>query len=199
MSETATVRDRRRTEIVAAAQALVAGGGLDALTIGALERSLSFTRGVITYHFENKDEILEAVLASAVAEIDQGSSAEVAAASKDARAGLRAIMATKVRGYLDHPEACRVLLAFWGRLDADPRARQINAALYRRYRGEAAGFLAWAAERGQLATADADAMATVMVGLVLGIVLQQLFEPGAVDPDLALDVAVEALIDRLTS
>ena len=57
-----TVRDLRRAQIIAAARAIVCRDGLDALTIGALEQKLAFTRGVITYHFAGKDDIVRALL-----------------------------------------------------------------------------------------------------------------------------------------
>src|SRR5688572_18339107 len=124
-----TVRDLRRGQIIAAARAVVAEGGLEALTIAALEERLGFTRGVITYHFRDKDEIVDAVLASAVAEIDAATLAEVGA-SQDFEAKVEAVIRTKVRGFLERVEATRILVAFWGRIHQDPRARNANAQLY---------------------------------------------------------------------
>src|ERR1700722_2409301 len=72
-----SVRDLRRGQILTAARRLVAEHGLEALTIGALEDRLAFTRGVITYHFANKDEIVRAVFASAIDEIDASVRREV--------------------------------------------------------------------------------------------------------------------------
>ena len=69
--EVATVRDLRRQQVVAAARAIVAQQGLEALTFAALERELGYTRGVITWHFRNKDEIVAAVLHDAVEDIDR--------------------------------------------------------------------------------------------------------------------------------
>src|SRR5437773_5389573 len=99
-----TVRDFRRAQVIAAARSLVAEEGLEALTIGALEERLAFSRGVITYHFRNKDEIVEAVLAHAVAEIEEALRAELRASeSPEERVG--AVLRSMVRGFLAHPEA----------------------------------------------------------------------------------------------
>ena len=46
--EVTTVRDLRRTQILAEARSIVAQEGLAALTIGTLEKRLPFSRGVIT-------------------------------------------------------------------------------------------------------------------------------------------------------
>jgi len=114
-----TVRDFRRGQIVAAARRIVAEQGLDALTFGALEERLAFTRGVVTYHFASKDDLVRAVFASAIAEIDAAVIAQVEA-SASIEDKLRAILRANVRGFIERAEAGRVLLSFWGRLSSDP-------------------------------------------------------------------------------
>jgi AcrR family transcriptional regulator len=168
------VRELRRGQIVAAARAIVARDGLEALTIAGLEKQLGYTRGVITYHFRNKDEIVEAVLESAIVEIDSATRAEVAAAH--GRTGrTAAVIRAVVHGFLTHVEAMRVMVSFWGRLH-DPKIRAANAGLYARYRRQT---------KKVLGTRD-DAMATVIVAVVLGIAAQAYFDPGAVDVDGAI-------------
>jgi AcrR family transcriptional regulator len=189
-----TVRDLRREQIIAAARRIVAEDGLDALTFGALEVRLAFTRGVITYHFESKDEIVRAVFASAVAEIDAAVREEVeAAASIETR--VRAILRGNVRGFVDRAEAGRVLLSFWGRLSSDPAVQRVNAELYARYRGRCARLLA----KSHDVPSDVEpaTMAALMVGMVLGIATQHYFDPGAIDVDAAIDEGVSTVLARL--
>src|SRR5262249_8119872 len=129
----ATLRDLRRGQIVAAARAIVAEQGIEALTIGALEERLGFTRGVITYHFSAKDQIVRAALASAVGEIAASTLLAVEArATPEQR--IRAVIRANVRGFVDRVEAARVLFSFWSRLSSDRRARAVNAELYETYR-----------------------------------------------------------------
>lgn len=190
------LRDRRRAEIIAAARRLVAEGGHGALTIGALERELAFTRGVITYHFDNKDEIVLALLDDAIAEIDRATAlsvqAEVHAADK-----LRAAVRGMVRGFLAIEEAGRVLLSFWSRLKEDPRAAEKNAALYARWRAASCDLVRRGQAAGELGPCDAPAVGALLVGIVIGVVTQVWFEPGAVDPEAIVDEASAALIARL--
>lgn len=167
------VREARRAEIVAQARRLVAESGLEGLTFGTLERRLPFTRGVITHHFKDKDEIVAAVLDSAVDEIDEATFADVASeATHEGR--VRAVLTSKVRGFLEHREAGEVLVALWTRRASDPRADALNARLFGRWRKQARGLFA---DR-----ADADAQAALLVGAVLGIVLQSMFDP-AIEPE----------------
>jgi AcrR family transcriptional regulator len=193
----ATVRDFRRGQIVAAARRLVAEQGLEALTFGALEDRLSFTRGVITYHFASKDEIVRAVFASAIEEIDAAVKAEVRA-SASIEDKLRAVLQANVRGFVDRAEAGRVLLSFWGRLSSDPEARRLNAELYTRYRTRSAKLLREAVAAGSIAKIDPKSVAALLVGIVLGIATQHYFEPGSIDVNAAVEEAVETVLARLT-
>ena len=189
-----SLRELRRAEILAAARSIVAEEGLSALTFGALERRLAFTRGVITHHFTNKQAIVDGLLDGAVEEIDAATAAAVASAGP-APERIHAVLRGMVGGFLGHPEATRVLVAFWGRQGVDPRAASKNAALFRRYRTECAELLRAGQVRGEVrADLNVDATAAVVVGLVIGIAAQAFFEPDAVPVDAAVDAAAEGVI-----
>lgn len=194
--ESSAVRERRRAEIVAAARRIVAEQGLEALTFGALEERLAFTRGVVTYHFASKEEIVRAVFASAIDEIDAAVRGAVRAAGSIEEA-LAAVIRGNVRGFVEQVEAGRVLLSFWGRLTHDPEVRRLNAALYARYRGSAARLLRRAREEGAIADVEPRTMASLLVGLVLGIATQHYFEAGAIDVEAATEEAVRIVWSRL--
>src|SRR5690606_6870808 len=119
-------------------------GGPAALTFAALEQRLEFTRGVITYHFKDRGEIVDAVLQSALDEIDAATEGSVAGRLTSPDKVATAIRAT-IHGFLDHPEAARVLLAFWAQIPSDPRAAEVNARLYAAWRAQAARLI----RRGQ--------------------------------------------------
>jgi AcrR family transcriptional regulator len=191
-----TLRARRRAEIVAAARRIVASEGLAALTIGALEQRLAFTRGVITYHFRNKDEIVAAVLDSAIAEIDAGTRAEASRESSAAEK-VRAVLRATVRGFLDHREAVRILISFWGQIPADARLRRVNAELYATYRRRAARLVRAGRASGEFADVPIDATAALLVGVVIGVATQVYFEPGAIDPDAVVAEAQRTVLARL--
>jgi AcrR family transcriptional regulator len=193
-----TVRDFRRAQIVAAARRIVAEQGLEALTFGALEEQLAFTRGVITYHFASKDEIVRAVFASAIGEIDAAVQSEVeAGATIDEK--VRAVLRANVRGFVDRAEAGRVILSFWGRLSADPEVRRLNAELYARYRARSTKLLKRARDAGEIAKIDPATMGALLVALVLGIATQHYFEPGAIDVDAAIEEAARTVSARLAA
>ncbi|MBS2028660.1 MAG: TetR family transcriptional regulator [Deltaproteobacteria bacterium] len=191
-----TVRDFRRGQILRAARQLVAEDGLDALTFAALEERLAFTRGVITYHFKNKDEIVDAVLQSAIDEIDAGTHAE-ASASLQPEEKVRAVLRANVRGFVENLDAARILFSFWSRLAQDPRARKVNAALYARYREQTARLLRSGQRQGAFGDVSVDALAALLVGVVIGIAVQVHVQPGAIDIEATVEEATQAVLARL--
>jgi AcrR family transcriptional regulator len=192
-----SLRDLRRQQILKAARGLVAERGLDALTIGALEGELAFSRGVITYHFKNKDEIVYAVLEGAVDEIDAAVDT-AARAAPDVSGSVEAVIRGMAHGFLEREEAGQILLAFWSRVRVDERAAAINADLYDRYRKQTARLIRKGQRDGAFTDAvDARALAAHIVGTVIGVVTQALFASGAVDADAVLDEAVASVMARL--
>jgi AcrR family transcriptional regulator len=182
-----SLRDLRRKQIVAAARALVAAKGLDALTFGALEKTLKYSRGVITYHFRDKDEIVAAVLESALREIDSSTQHQVDAGATP-REKVRAVLSANLRGFLEKREAALILLSFWGRIGSDPLVRKLNAQLYATYRKRTASVLA------AFPGVEAKAMSALIVGIVIGLAAQACFEPGSIDTDAALEEAVRVVL-----
>lgn len=195
--EVRSLRDVRRAQIVRVARSIVAEEGLEALTFGALERRLEFTRGVVTYHFRNKDEIVRAVLEDAIADIERGALTAVKAAASPT-AALHAVIGAMVGGFLGHTDAPQVLVSYWGQLRSDPGLAEVNAGLYRRWRGFCAELVARGVASGHFrADADAETTGALIVGQVIGIATQAIFEPGAVDVPRAVAQAADALVASL--
>jgi AcrR family transcriptional regulator len=183
------IRDLRRHQIIQVARQIVADTGLDALTIGMIEKRLSYSRGVITYHFQNKEEIVMAVYESAIEEIDSATRA-VAQTDQGLQERVRAVIETTIQGFLKHPEASTILVSFWGRIRSDPKVAEINATLYRKYRR-------YSEELISGTDVDAKAMAALFVAIVIGLVTQVYFEPGAIDVDAAITQAANTLVASL--
>ena len=192
-TDIATVRDLRRQQIIRAARDIVATDGLHRLTFSALEERLSFTRGVITYHFKNKDEIVLALLHQAVADIDAATSSEIEA-SMTFEDRVRAMVAATIRGFLNQPEASAVLVSFWSRLLTDPRLAEVNASLYQRWRQYTQQVLESAP---RALNHDPQAMAVLVVGIVIGVVTQTYFDKGTIDVEAVIEVAVRTLLAGL--
>ncbi len=196
MNAIGSIRDLRRQQIIRAARRIVAEEGLEALTIGTLESRLDFSRGVITYHFANKDEIVLAVLDSAIDEIDAATRAEVQEHAS-AEEKICAVLRATIEGFVGHREATRILISFWGRIPSSPEIRKINARLYASYRKEAARLVRAGRKSGELADVPPDAIAALLVGIVIGVATQAYFDHAAIDVAKVIDEAQRTVLARL--
>ncbi|MBT3218437.1 MAG: TetR/AcrR family transcriptional regulator [Proteobacteria bacterium] len=196
MAEMGSIRTLRRAQIIKAARRLVAEEGLPGLTIGALEKRLSFTRGVITHHFANKNEIVLAVLDSAISEIDSATMGAVESSQSFEEMLLVAVRSV-VQGFLHHMEASRILICFWGQVKADSELGQLNAALYERYRRQVVQLVTAGQAAGEFnKEVNPQTMGIVLVGLILGVVTQTHFDP-QIDVDAVVAEAGRTLLARL--
>jgi AcrR family transcriptional regulator len=182
---------------VAEARSLVSQGGLSALTFGALEKQLEFTRGVITHHFRDKEDIVHAVLESAIAEID-AHTADLVLTGERFEEKLEGVLRSNIEGFLDHPEATGVILAFWGGLSSDSHRTTLNGALFQGYRQQTETLLALGRKEGKVdPSLDAQAAASLVVGVVIGAVVQVTLAHGALDPENVILSAGRILIQGL--
>jgi|MDTC01.1.fsa_nt_gb AcrR family transcriptional regulator len=196
MPEVETVRDLRRGQILRVAKSLVAEKGLTALTFAALEKRLHFSRGVITYHFRNKEELVDALLESAIEEID-GAIFNAVAAQGSIEEKFKAVMRTTVTGFLAHREAALILFSFWGQISSNDHLAKLNARLYQNYRMHSETLLKAGVEKGRFQTSKYKEIAALMVGIIIGIVTQVYFEPEAIDPEATIEEASRMLLTHL--
>jgi AcrR family transcriptional regulator len=192
LPEAGTVRGLRRAQIVAASRGLIAEQGLEALTFSALEAQLSFTRGVITYHFKNKAEIVRAVLTDVVTEIDGAAYGDVAP-SDDLHEAVQRIMSGMIRGFVRNREASAVLISYWSRT---PREPGMHSELFARYRRHSRLLIERAA--GSVDPAQAEALASVMVSVVIGSVIQLYVSETFASVDDVVAEAVATVYARLS-
>lgn len=61
----------RRKQIIGAVRQIIAREGIEAVTIANIATELGTSRGVVVYHFDNKEEILHEVLVSAMRDADR--------------------------------------------------------------------------------------------------------------------------------
>ncbi len=184
------LRAQRRAEIIAAAGPIIVAHGLDGLTFGRLEKALPYTRGVITHHFSSRRAIVDALLEQAIDEVDSATRTDFLESTTGLCEQVRAVLWSKVRGFLAHPEATTILLAFWTRAHRDERGRQVNQRLFERYRQQV--------REAFPPHPDLDALATLMVGTVIGVVLQvQLAGGDAEDSDVDARRSVEVAARQL--
>ena len=199
MSMNNALRDLRREQIIGAARSLVSNGGLEALTISKLEDQLDFSRGVITYHFKGKDEIVMAVLHSALDDIVEGASNRVQKRIT-VEEKIHAILTGMIQGFIEETEAAQIMVSFWSRIPKDDQVTDMNAKLYDSYRSQVARVLGKARKNKEIKATKAqiDAISALVVGIVIGVAMQVYFQPDSVDPGTIIAESAAAISLRLS-
>jgi len=98
----------RREQIIAATIAVLAEGGLPAASLAAIAQRAQVSKGVISYYFAGKEDLLRAVVDSVLADADEYMRPRVLAAKSHLEA-LRTYVTSNV-GYIDeHRKEIRAL------------------------------------------------------------------------------------------
>lgn len=113
------VERARREQILRAAIELLAAGGYSAASLSAIAARIGASKGVISYHFDGKDELLAQVVASVLGEAGAFMSARVEAVT-GARAKLRAYVQANMAYVSRHRDEVRALTAVLGGLPPTP-------------------------------------------------------------------------------
>lgn len=181
MSRPAAAPAARRTQaerrastersVLEATAALIAEGGVRAVTLAAVGERAGYSRGIVNHQFGSRDALLR-LLAGHL----QDSFVPPDPAGLDGRDGLLAF----VDGYLAHFEAeprdATAFLVMWVEsLSSEPGLRVVFQARDERFRLTVLDFLRAGTADGSIdAELDIDAMAMVIVGLLRGTGLQAL-------------------------
>ncbi len=188
-------RTETRASLLAAAAALFAHQGYDAVSVDSVAEAAGRTSGAVYDHFGSKQGLLLAVL-------DEWTQSLVSllAAEFEIAAGFEDRLRAVAADVIVHPtESTRQLLLLEHELALRAaRDPEISEALRARSRQAhrllARGFHRWLVD-GVLppGSASPDTLAATVRGLVLGLAMQQHLDPDAFDVDTATDVLAAAL------
>lgn len=107
------IRDARRSQLVAAAIALIAEVGVERASTVAVARRAGVSRGVLTHHFAGRDDLLEAVVAEVYAVAREELAGRVASEGS-ARAALLTFVGGSIDFYAARPDHMQALHEIFG-------------------------------------------------------------------------------------
>jgi AcrR family transcriptional regulator len=154
----------RRKQIVTAVRQIIARDGLEAVTIANIAAELGTSRGVVVYHFSNKEAILHEVLSSARLDAD-ASALRVERGSPGDETGYADLVSQVAKLAKGSNDWWRIHFAFLS---------QAHVSKY--YRNE----LAWSDQRYRDALKKKlgdDKRAAIVLGLMKGLAMQALVTP----------------------
>jgi len=151
------VKSIRRKQIVEAVRKIIARDGLDAVTILNIATELGTSRGVVVYHFDNKDEILKEAVSYAMNDADASSYFDRTTASSLTESQLVLQVAALASGSSDW---WKIYFAFLSHAHVNETYREV---------------LAWSDDRYRKALAKRlgdERKATLVLALMKGLAIQ---------------------------
>jgi len=185
------IEEKRRTQIVDIAIETIATQGFSQASLAEIAKKAGISKGVISYHFDGKEELVEEILRSLMRKpadfVKERVSRAAAAAEK-----LRAY----VEANFDFMKANRVgyvaLVDLWGQRDSGRNS--LNADAYEPSRHYLAHILEEGQRRGEMRAFPVMATASLIQGAIDGVMLQWVLDEKAVDLDVARDEVVKMVL-----
>jgi AcrR family transcriptional regulator len=189
------VRALRRSQILEAAQRLVAEQGWAATTYADICREAGISNGVLTYHFKSKEDIRFALFELELARWREEFRLEERISYLSAPERAKYALEKTARTLEDRPEFYQTLLYYLantplGRPDLQQQIRDF----FMEVRGHIAESLSQAMDRGTLARRDPHEMASVLQSIVYGYALARV----AIGIEPPLDDLIKLVTSYLT-
>lgn len=187
----------RRREIIDATVRVMAARGWNETSIDEITREAGVSRGLVSYHFRDKNELLGGVLERS-REIFTEAVAEATAASGDPRERMRLSTRAAILQARDEPVVYEVFLHFSASGRSEPGIGEQVREMWSYFRAVTARAIRDGQARGYYRSdIDATAAAARHQGTIMGIALQWLLDPGSFDLELAGELAVDMLMRAL--
>ncbi|MEO8541439.1 MAG: TetR/AcrR family transcriptional regulator [bacterium] len=194
----ANITATRRKEIIDATVRVMAARGWNETSVDEITREANVSRGLISYHFKDKAELLSGVLERS-REIFSDAVSAAMAASSDPVEQMRLASRAAILQARDDPVAHEVFLNFSASGRDNAALHSQVQALYQGFRDVTARAIRAGQERGYYRPdLDPDAAAARHQGAIIGVALQWLLAPGAFDLEATADLAIEMLMSALS-
>ncbi len=178
MSPKIGVASKRRAEIIEATFFCIALKGYSNITMQDIADSAGVSKGVIHYYFRNKDELFLSVFEKLVKDLD-GHIASKVERAKTPPEKVRAIIGAVFEKVKENKKFQVVLLDFWAHSTKNPTLRAANANQYARYRHLTRKIISEGIEGGYFRECDPPRVASSLIGLIEGLMIQWIFDEKA--------------------
>jgi AcrR family transcriptional regulator len=193
--ELSDVARRRRDEIMDAAEAIIAGHGIDELSLAKIEQRAGMSRGQLTYYFPRREQILLAVyermLRRMIREVLAGDGPKpmTGRAWDCFRHALGAHL--EPGGPKRGRELFSLLYTFLAQMGHRPDYREKLAEMYRGWRGHIAADVAGSVPEPR--PVPPVILASLIQALLQGLEIQLMIDPEAFDREAMLDACARLL------
>ncbi len=174
------IEDARRKQIIESAIETIATQGYQRATLDLIAENVNVTKGVITYHFSNKDELIECVLERIVQEQRQHREARVSACA-GAWEKLQAYIRADIDFYTQFPQFQTALIELWGSITTRDEKKTFENNAYSPPRLMLEAILGDGQAQGEFTNFNPTETAAVIIAMLDGLMVQQVFTGGQLD------------------
>ena len=182
----------RRKQIVDTAIRTIAIRGYQRTSLAEIAREAGISKGVISYHFEGKDNLVEAVLARLLKEPAEYIKRRVDG-SERAIDKLSAYVHANFEFMRTHRDNYVALVDLWGGRESPAGDNAFNAEAYEPSRKYLRNILQSGQESGAFRSLREDVVASVIQGAIDGVMMQWVFDEESVDLNKNCDEIVEMI------
>jgi len=191
------IEEARRRQIVDTAIRTIASRGFSRASLAEIARDAGISKGVISYHFAGKAELVEAILSRLLRE-----PAEFIKGRVDAREGALDKLRAYVEANFEHMAGNRnhyvALVDLWDNRPGSKGDNRFNAEAYEPSRSYLARILETGRDAGELQPVPPRTFASVVQAAIDGVMLQWVFDPAGVDLVAARNEILAMIDARLT-
>lgn len=169
-----------RSRILGVAEQSFAEHGYDVTSVDSICHAAGVSKGAFYHHFLSKGSVFVALLNAWLAELDrQFALAQTGSESVPRQVAAMAAGVNEI--YHVAGTKWSILLEFWAKSKADPEVAHSTVDMIRRYQGFFQQVLERGVSEGSLQVKDVNLVATLMLSVVLGLLLQGILDPEGQD------------------
>jgi TetR/AcrR family fatty acid metabolism transcriptional regulator len=187
------IEEARRRQIVETAIQTIATQGFSQASLAEIAREAGISKGVISYHFAGKEELVQEILRSLLRQPADFIKERVGQ-SETALDQLRAYVDANFEFMESHRDNYVALVDLWGRRGDSEAENRFNADVYEPSRHYLAHILEAGRERGEFRHVPVRTTASLIQATIDGVMLQWVFDRASVD----LDVSRAEVLEMIT-
>jgi AcrR family transcriptional regulator len=190
------IEEARRKQILDTAIRTIAAKGYSGTSLAEIAREAGISKGVISYYFEGKSQLVEEILSRLLRE-PAAFIKERVDACESSTEKLSAYVAANFEFAKTHRNELLALVDLWGRRDSTEGRNRFDAEAYEPSRRYLSRILETGLESGELAEVPRTTMASIVQATIDGVMLQWAFDPNAVDLDEANDQIQKMIVSHV--
>lgn len=190
------IEEVRRRQIVDTAIETIAAQGYSNTTLGAIAAAAGVSTGVISYHFKNKDDLIEQSIRKLYEAPNEHVMSRVEA-ELTCRGRLRAYIEANVEFMRGHRTHSVALIYSFGSISSEETRHRVMTRQHAKIRKYLSRLLKAGQDAGEFGPFDADTLSQIIFAALEGLMLQWVLDEEAIDLELGAQEVIALAESRI--